>query len=161
MKKFPNQFNYIVLYRQTFDHLGELLDQNKYIGDVAILNDGDRFIYNLVTKTFSQGKPKLRDVYLSLQKMRRHCEKNGIKNLSMPRIGCGLDRLEWDDVKKAIEEAFRGLDITITVHDYNPVSAIIQIYFVPHIREYSMPSNNPHTLILGEEILKNNKNGFN
>ena len=31
---------------------------------------------------------------------------------------------------------------------------------IPYIREYSMPSNNLHTLILGEEILKNNKNGF-
>ena len=33
--------------------------------------------------------------------------------------------------------------------------------YLPYIREYSAPSNNPRTLILGEEILKNNKNGFN
>ena len=29
------------------------------------------------------------------------------------------------------------------------------------MREYSVPSNNLHTIILGDEILKNNKNGFN
>ena len=33
--------------------------------------------------------------------------------------------------------------------------------YLPYIREYSAPSNNPCTLILGEEILKINKNGFN
>ena len=32
---------------------------------------------------------------------------------------------------------------------------------IPYIREYSAPSNNPCTLILREEILKINKNGFN
>ena len=35
------------------------------------------------------------------------------------------------------------------------------ITVTPYIREYSAPSNNPCTLILGEEILKNNKSGFN
>ena len=32
---------------------------------------------------------------------------------------------------------------------------------IPYIREYSAPSNNPRTLILGQEIFKNNKNGLN
>ena len=37
----------------------------------------------------------------------------------------------------------------------------LELYQLPYIREYSAPSNNPLTLILGEEILKNYKNGFN
>ena len=32
---------------------------------------------------------------------------------------------------------------------------------IPYMREYPVPSNNPRTLILGQEIFKNNKNGFN
>ena len=33
-------------------------------------------------------------------------------------------------------------------------------FTIPYIHEYSTPSNNPSTLILGQEILENNKNGF-
>ena len=37
----------------------------------------------------------------------------------------------------------------------------LSVHILPYIRKYSVPWNNPHTLILGEDILKNNKNGFN
>jgi len=39
----------------------------------------------------------------------------------MPRIGCGLDRLDWKDVKPKIEEVFSGLDINIAIYNYNQV----------------------------------------
>ena len=37
----------------------------------------------------------------------------------------------------------------------------LYISLVSYTCEYSAPSNNPRTLILGEEIIKNNENGFN
>ena len=47
---------------------------------------------------------------------------------------------------------------TRTGKPYLPKGKLLKL---PYIREYSAPSNNLRTLILGEEILKNNKNGFN
>lgn len=34
---------------------------------------------------------------------------------AMPRIGCGLDRLQWDKVKTIIEEVFADTDVEILV----------------------------------------------
>ena len=54
--------------------------------------------------------------------MKEHCESNRVKNLSMPRIGCGLDNLQWTDVKKTIVRVFHDIDINITIYDFKPVS---------------------------------------
>jgi hypothetical protein len=35
----------------------------------------------------------------------------------MPRIGCGLDLLEWRRVREMIRETFAGCDISITVYN--------------------------------------------
>lgn len=35
--------------------------------------------------------------------------------LAMPRIGCGLDRLEWAKVKKIIKATFANTDVEILV----------------------------------------------
>ena len=43
------------------------------------------------------------------------CREYGITKVAMPRIGCGLDRLNWDDVRPMIEEIFKDMDIEILV----------------------------------------------
>ena len=34
----------------------------------------------------------------------------------MPRIGCGLDKLNWKNVKNMIKEIFKDTDIAIEVY---------------------------------------------
>lgn len=36
----------------------------------------------------------------------------------MPKIGCGLDKLEWDKVEEIIKETFKDCDIDILVCDW-------------------------------------------
>ena len=43
------------------------------------------------------------------------CEQLNVHKLGMPRIGCGLDRLQWSWVKSKIEEKFADTDIDIQV----------------------------------------------
>jgi O-acetyl-ADP-ribose deacetylase (regulator of RNase III) len=88
---------------------------------VAVLEHEGRFIYYLVTKKYSQEKPRFSDLVSSLQNMRIHCAEHNVKHVAMPRIGCGLDRLEWREVKPKIEEIFSDLDISITVYNLNQV----------------------------------------
>jgi len=108
-----------VNFRQTFKNVGDLLDQGARVGHIAVLEHEGRYIYYLVTKKYSTDKPRFEDLVSSLQKMRDHCAEHEVKNLAMPRIGCGLDRLEWREVKPKIEELFSGLDISITIYNFN------------------------------------------
>lgn len=94
------------------------------MGQIAVLEHEDRFIYYLVTKMYSYEKPSLDDLVSSLKEMRDHCAKHGVNHLAMPRIGCGLDRLEWRNVKSKIEDVFSDLDISITVYNLNQVSLL-------------------------------------
>lgn len=97
------------------------MQQGAGVGQVAVLEHEGRFIYYLVTKKYSNEKPLLSDLVSSLKKMRDHCVASGVKQLAMPRIGCGLDRLDWRRVKPKIEEIFSDLDIRITVYNFNQV----------------------------------------
>jgi O-acetyl-ADP-ribose deacetylase (regulator of RNase III) len=108
-----------------------LLDQRARIGHIAVLEHEGRFIYYLVTKKLSTDKPVFDSLESSLEEMRDHCAEHNVRFLAMPRIGCGLDRLEWRQVKPKIEEVFSNLDIGITVYNYNQVSLCCPWLLVP------------------------------
>jgi hypothetical protein len=72
-------------------------------------------VFNLITKSKSRGKPTYLTLLAALEKMMVIAVQNNIKKIAMPRIGCGLDKLEWDRVKSLIEKVFQGKDIEILV----------------------------------------------
>lgn len=72
-------------------------------------------VLNLVTKKKCFYKPTLEDLEEALKDMKEVCLERGVTKLAMPRIGCGLDRLNWDDVRPMIEEIFEDMDIEILV----------------------------------------------
>ena len=43
------------------------------------------------------------------------CKELEIKYLGLPKIGCGLDRLQWGKVREIIKEEFKDLDIEIEI----------------------------------------------
>jgi len=79
------------------------------------LKRGNKYIYYLITKARYSDKPTYESLRKSLEAMRNHCVKNGVRALVMPRIGCGLDRLEYGRVGPMIDEVFRDTRINITV----------------------------------------------
>merc|ERR1712241_1412478 len=42
--------------------------------------------------------------------------RKGVEGVAMPRIGCGLDLLEWRRVKRLLEEVFEDSDVKIVVY---------------------------------------------
>ena len=52
--------------------------------------------------------------------MKEHAVNNQVKNIAMPKIGCGLDRLEWNNVRKLIIDTFSDTAITIDVYLLEP-----------------------------------------
>lgn len=72
-------------------------------------------VMNLITKDNVWDSPTYKSLTASLVKCREICEEEGIKYLAMPKIGCGIDRLEWFTVKTLIKEVFKDTDIDILV----------------------------------------------
>lgn len=90
--------------------------QKKDVGDVSVLEEGSRFIYYLITKRYYYQKPTYQTLKLSLIKMREHMIENKINRISMPKIGCGLDKLRWKDVLCIIKEVFEKMNIKIDIY---------------------------------------------
>lgn len=72
-------------------------------------------VINMITKEKYWHKPTYDDFNAALLHVAYLCNKYGVKKLGMPKIGCGLDRLQWDKVKEKIEDCFKDLDIEIVV----------------------------------------------
>jgi O-acetyl-ADP-ribose deacetylase (regulator of RNase III) len=47
--------------------------------------------------------------------MKEQIDYLGITKLAMPRIGCGLDRLQWTNVYDIICEVFEDMNIEIVI----------------------------------------------
>lgn len=78
-------------------------------------NNYDIFIFNLVTKKAYYEKPTYITITKTIEDMAFMCQKFNIKKLAMPKIGCGLDRLQWGKVREIIKESFKNMDIEIVV----------------------------------------------
>ena len=72
-------------------------------------------VLNLITKPKYWNKPTLESLREALDDMRKLINEEGIKKIAMPKIGCGLDRLNWDDVSPMIQEIFKDTDVEIMV----------------------------------------------
>lgn len=76
----------------------------------------DDKVFNLITKNKYWQKPTYISLENSLKDMATSCKLFNVKILAMPRIACGLDRLNWNRVKVMLEDIFKDLDITIYVY---------------------------------------------
>lgn len=72
-------------------------------------------VFNLVTKARYFHKPTYDDLYETLVDMKEQCEEFYIKKVAMPHIGCGLDRLNWEEVKEVIEDVFSDTDVDFLI----------------------------------------------
>ena len=73
-------------------------------------------VFNLITKNKYWQKPTYISLENSLKAMANDCWLLNIKILAMPRIACGLDKLNWNRIKAMLEDIFKDLDITIYVY---------------------------------------------
>lgn len=114
-------------FDKKFNCRKRLFDLNDGDNDVGYWDNGTHgyciliglcenpIILNLVTKRNYWDKPTLITIKNALSWMKKHCEMLDIHKVAMPRIGCGLDRQDWTEVKKLIEEVFDDADIEILV----------------------------------------------
>ncbi|XP_016663679.1 uncharacterized protein LOC100164186 isoform X2 [Acyrthosiphon pisum] len=107
------------------------MDQRPNVGSVAFLQHNDRFIYYLVTKEFSNGKPSYNSITAAITKLRDFIVQHDVKKLAIPRIGCGLDKLDWSIVRRIIENLFQNVGCTIKIchftHNLSKESELLRV----------------------------------
>ena len=86
------------------------------VGDALLTETtGWRNEISLVTKRKYFEKPTIEALKQALVSLKDSCEMLSIDKIAMPRIGCGLDKLDWEEVSKLIKEVFEPTDIEILV----------------------------------------------
>ena len=74
-----------------------------------------RFVYHMITKTRYFHKPTYKALRASLIALKSHAETNNVTRISMPRVGCGLDQLDWQKVRDMIQDVFHGSTVQVTL----------------------------------------------
>ena len=72
-------------------------------------------VYNLVTKAYVYEKPTYDGFTAAIQRLKNCMVRDGKTKLAIPKLGCGIDGLEWERVKTIIQTTFAGTHINIVV----------------------------------------------
>lgn len=71
---------------------------------------------NLVTKEKYWHKPTLVAIRQALESAKEYTDHSPqMRKIAMPKIGCGLDKLKWEDVSEIIKDVFKDTDVEILV----------------------------------------------
>ena len=73
-------------------------------------------INNLVTKEKYSDKLELQTLATTLQNKQAHATMPGVSTIALPKIGSGLDHMNWQDVVKLLRDIFAYSEIQIEVY---------------------------------------------
>ena len=92
--------------------------ENPQIGSsIAYFEPTDKkFIYNLITKNLYFEKPMYYHLSVSLCQLRAQLNRHGIKEIALPKLGCGLDGLSFETVYQMIADVFYNTDIKVYLY---------------------------------------------
>lgn len=77
-----------------------------------------KFIINFPTKRHWRGSSRIEDIQSGLEALQAFLRTERIRSIAIPPLGSGLGGLEWNDVKKLIEESIGKVeDIRVTVYE--------------------------------------------
>ena len=99
------------VYNMRFKLFRHYPDYEYHCGDALLIDN----TFNLVTKRKCWHKPTYESLREALEMMREQLEFLDATKLAMPWIGCGLDKLQKDQVYDIICEVFEDMDIEIVI----------------------------------------------
>ncbi len=102
------------LHDALISEFGDIFCSRDALGRALLAKDTR--IFSLVDKMDRHDNADYLFVEKALYDMKGQCEQNKIKQIIMPRIACGRDRLDWIVVSGIIKEIFEDTDIKITVY---------------------------------------------
>ncbi|MBQ6108458.1 MAG: hypothetical protein IJK97_09640 [Thermoguttaceae bacterium] len=72
--------------------------------------------FNLITKLNYWQLPRLESLQASLKQMKEQCLKFKVTDIFMPKIGAGLDRLSWAEVRESLQNEFKDTEVNLHVY---------------------------------------------
>lgn len=79
---------------------------------------GPHWIINFPTKEHWRGKTQVSWIESGLADLRSVIEKERIRSIAIPPLGCGHGGLEWNDVRPIIEAALDDItEVEIVIHE--------------------------------------------
>lgn len=109
--KWPRMYN---------DYRRECLRGNFNLGDVHYWFEGGTTIFNLGTQVSWKSRAELTAIRQAVKKMIYICEEKKISCVGMPRIGSGLGRLEWNNVRHILNSIGLDTKVELIVVRYVP-----------------------------------------
>ena len=73
-------------------------------------------IYNLATQMFPGSNARLTWIWRSVNGMLTHAESLGIKSIGIPRIGCGIGGLKWENVSFVLYDLAEASNVALIVY---------------------------------------------
>lgn len=97
---------------------------NKY-PESLLIQEGDLFIFNLVTKENRYSSPTYEDFEETVIQMKEQMKEQGIHDVWVPQLGCGKDKLDWKKVRPILKRHFKtDKEYNLHVIFYIPVKKI-------------------------------------
>ena len=95
----------------------QLEKQTLTVGDCIFGKDQGKYIFHMITKPVYNGRPTYKSIENSLNSLLVLCNRFQVNKLAMPKIACGLDKLEWTKVSVIIKQVFSKSNIQVTIYD--------------------------------------------
>lgn len=76
-------------------------------------DQGPYTLYNLFTQVEAGADARLDALERSLESMKEEAAVLGVKDIAMPRIGCGIGGLQWEDVRPIMLKASEGYNFIV------------------------------------------------
>lgn len=97
-------------YPDMYKEYSELCERGELVpGDCFIWDNGDgTFVYNLASQDYPGKDARLNWLGNAAVKALQHADKNNIKRICLPQIGCGIGGLEWNDVEALLRQVERN-----------------------------------------------------
>lgn len=113
-KRYPNAYG-----RYMDEHLQNGLELGT-VQFVAINDEGTRYVANCMTQNYFGTESRKVDyeaVYTCFEHLREFARKEGIKEVALPQIGCGLAGGSWTIVLAMLKDVFyKGCGVRATYH---------------------------------------------
>jgi len=101
-----------------------MFDEYKTYCKNGLFNPGDVHFYrnparphiiNIATQEGIRDSAKLEYIEIGLGNIRENYRVWNINSLAMPKIGCGLGKLDWNDVNRLVKKIFGTSDLEILI----------------------------------------------
>lgn len=107
------------------------------VGEILVVEEGDlynkKYIINFPTKAHWKQDSKYEYISSGLIALKKALKEYGINSVAIPPLGCGNGGLDWEIVRKMIEDAFEHSDIHVVV--FEPNSEIKEILQKENVKQ--------------------------